>query len=96
MAQVSYMKEELDRRKKTWMKQNKKWLSKWNTKLHECPNTKKDIKKFVIERFRTAMWTNHIGRKKTHYIKECNPNCDHGEKTYLGAVVKGKARLLIA
>ena len=37
--------EELDHRKKTWMKQNKKWLSKWNIKLHECPNTKEEIKK---------------------------------------------------
>jgi hypothetical protein len=23
---------------------NKKWLSKWNIKLHECPNTKEEIK----------------------------------------------------
>lgn len=37
---------ELRRRKiKTWMKRNKKWLSKWNIKLHECPNIKKEIKK---------------------------------------------------
>ena len=42
------------------------------------------------------MWNNQSGHKKAYCIKECNPNCDHGEKTYLGAVVKGKARLLIA
>ena len=41
------------------------------------------------------MWTNHKGHKKDHYIKEFNPNCDHGEKAYLGAVVKGKAKLLV-
>ena len=39
------MEEEIGCRKKTWMKQNKKWLSKWNIKLHECPNIKKEIKK---------------------------------------------------
>ena len=59
------------------MKQNKKkWLGKWNIKLHECPNTKEEIKKLVIEKFRTAMWTNHSGRKKAYYIKEFNPNRD--------------------
>ena len=42
------------------------------------------------------MWTNRKGHKKDHYIKEFNPNCDHGEKAYLGAVVKGKAKLLVA
>jgi len=78
------------------MKQNKKWLSKWNIKLHECPNTKEEIKKFMNEKFTTAMWTNHSGRKKTYYINEFNPNCDHSEKTYLGASIKGKTRLLVA
>jgi hypothetical protein len=53
------------------------WLSKWNIKLHECPSTKEEIKKFMNEKFRTAMWTNHNGRKKEYCIKEFNPNCDH-------------------
>jgi hypothetical protein len=90
------MEEELDCRKKTWMKQNKKWLSKWNIKLHECLNTKEEIKKFMNEKFRIAMWTNHGGHKKAYYIKEFNPNCDHSEKTYLGTAIKGKSRLLVA
>jgi len=34
--------------------------------------------------------------KKTYYIKEFNPNCDYSEKTYLGVVIKGKTRLLVA
>ena len=88
------MEKELDSKKKTWMKQNKKWLSKWNINLHECPNTKEEIKKFVNEKFRTGMWTNHSGHKKSYYIKEFNPNCDHSEKTYLGETIKGKSRLL--
>ena len=40
------MEEDLDYKKKTWTWQNKKWLSKWNIKLHECPNAKEEIKKF--------------------------------------------------
>jgi hypothetical protein len=48
------------------------------------------------EKFWTTMWTNHSGRKKAYYVKEFNPNCDYSEKTYLGAVIKGKARLLVA
>jgi hypothetical protein len=58
------MDEELYLRKKTWMKQNKKWVSKWNIKLDECLDTKEEIEKFLIEKFRTAMWTNHSGVKK--------------------------------
>jgi hypothetical protein len=84
------MEEELECRKKTWMKKNKKWLSKWNIKLHEFPNAKKEIKKFVNEKFRASMWTNHSGHKKEYYIKEFNPNCDHRDKTYLGASIKEK------
>lgn len=34
--------------------------------------------------------------KKNYYIKEFNPNCHHGEKTYLGAAIKGKSKLLLA
>jgi hypothetical protein len=90
------MEEELERKKNTWMKKNKTWLNKWNIKLHECPNTKEEIKRFVIEKFRIAMWINHSGHKKTYYIKEFNPNCDHTKKTYLGATFKGKTRLLVA
>ena len=90
------MEEELERKKNTWMKKNKTWLNKWNIKLHECPNTKEEIKKSTIEKFKTVMWTNHSGCKKTYYIKEFNPNCDHTKKTYLGAIFKGKTRLLVA
>ncbi|KAH9320502.1 hypothetical protein KI387_015141, partial [Taxus chinensis] len=46
--------------------------------------------------FRTAMWTGHIGRKKAHYIREFNPTREHDEKAYLGATIKGKARILVA
>ena len=38
------VKEELNRRKKTWMKQNKKWLGKWDINLHDCPQAKEDKK----------------------------------------------------
>lgn len=77
------------------MKQNSKWLSKWNIKLHECPNTNVEIKKFVLEKFRTIMWTKQVGRKKTHYIQEFNPTWEHDEKNYLRIAIKGKARLLV-
>jgi hypothetical protein len=90
------MEKELDRRKKTWMKKNKKWLSKWNIKLYECPNTKEATKKFVNETFRTTMWINHSECKKAYYIKEFNPNCNHREKKYLGVFIKGKEILLVA
>ena len=90
------MEEDLDYKKKTWTWQNKKWLSKWNIKLHEFPNAKEEIKNFLIEKIRISMWTNHGGCNKAYYIKEFNPNCVHGNKTYLGESIKGKSRLLVA
>lgn len=72
--------EVLKHRKKIWMKQNKKWLDKWNITLHECPNTNVDIKKFVLGKFQSAMWTNNSGRKKTYNIKEPNPTREHVKK----------------
>ena len=57
---------------------------------------RKKEKKFMSEKFRISMWTNHNGHKKDYYIKEFNPNCDHGKKTYLEAIIKGKSKLLVA
>lgn len=78
------------------MKKNNKWMNKQGINFQECPNTNDKIKSYVIDKFRTAMWTNQIGRKRAYYIKEFNPAKDHGDKTYLEAAIKGKVRLLVA
>lgn len=77
------VEERLVRRKKTWMNQNKEWVSKWDIDLHTCPNTKEEIKRLVLEKFRAVMWTKQMGRKKAHYVKEFNPTWEHDEKDYL-------------
>ncbi|KAH9293516.1 hypothetical protein KI387_041284, partial [Taxus chinensis] len=51
----------LERRKKTWMKQNNKWMNKWGINFQECPNNNREIKNYVMEKFRTAMWTEQMG-----------------------------------
>jgi hypothetical protein len=78
--------------KKTWMKKNKNGLSKWNIKMHEFPNIKEEIKKFMNENFSTAIWTNRSESKKTYYIKDFNANFGHSENTYLGETIKGKEK----
>lgn len=45
------MEEGLTQRRKTWMKQNKKW----NIKLHKYPSTNEEMEKFVMENFKTPM-----------------------------------------
>jgi hypothetical protein len=40
----------LCKRKKTWMQQNIKWLSKWDIHLNRCPTNSKEIMAFVIDR----------------------------------------------
>lgn len=44
MAQVGCQRRAKSR-KKTWMKENKKWLGKWDITLHDCPHAKEEIKK---------------------------------------------------
>ncbi|KAH9321001.1 hypothetical protein KI387_015640 [Taxus chinensis] len=39
------VEEKLNRRKSTWMKQNEKWMKKWEISMRDCPNTNGDIKK---------------------------------------------------
>lgn len=48
--------EELKCRKKTWNKQNDKWMSKWGINWQDFPNSKEEIKKWVLDKFSTAMW----------------------------------------
>lgn len=55
------MEEALNCRKNTWMKQNNKWMNKWDIKLQECPSTNSEIKNYMKEKFRTTMWSNQIG-----------------------------------
>ncbi|KAH9315018.1 hypothetical protein KI387_023645, partial [Taxus chinensis] len=90
------VEEKLNRRKCTWMKQNEKWMKNWGISMQECPNTNGDIKKYVREKVKTAMWTKQLGRKREYYVKNFNPTCDHEQKHYMEAEIKWKAKMLIA
>ena len=63
----------LCKRKKTWMWQKNKWLSKWDIYLNTCPKNNKLIKAFVINKFHKKIWGKGIRRKKKYYIEEFNP-----------------------
>ncbi|XP_059066243.1 uncharacterized protein LOC131857578 [Cryptomeria japonica] len=86
----------LCKRKKTWMKQNIKWLEKWDIYLNSCPTNRREIKVFVMEKFYKKNWSIGLGRKKQYYINEFNPNYDHLQKVYIGANISWKAKILIA
>ena len=45
-------KEGMSERKKTWMRQNYAWMQKWNIYLNTCPANSKELKNFVMEKFR--------------------------------------------
>ena len=60
-------------RKKTWKKKTESWLIKWDIKILECPNTNEEIKQFMLEKVKAAIWTKQIGKKNVHYVKEFNP-----------------------
>ena len=86
----------LGKRKKTWMRQNSKWLSKWDIYLNMCPTNSKEIKAFVIDKFHKCTWDKELGRKKKYYIDEFNPTCSHHQKAYIGANISWRAKILIA
>jgi hypothetical protein len=54
----------LCKRKKTWMRQNIKWLSKCDIHLNKCPTNNREIKTFVMDRFHKRTWDKGLGRKK--------------------------------
>ncbi|KAH9328310.1 hypothetical protein KI387_000418, partial [Taxus chinensis] len=89
------IEEKLNTRKKTWMKQNNEWMSKWGISIHECPSTNEEIKKYVREKFRNTMLNKQLGRKREYHVKKFNPTCDHEQKHYIGATIKWKAKMLI-
>ena len=86
----------LCKRKKMWMWQNIKWLSKWDIHLNKCPTNNKEIKYFVINRFHKQSLDKGLGRKKKYYIEEFNPTCNHHQKAYIGANISWRAKMLIA
>ena len=90
------VEEKLVSQESTWMKQNDKWMRKWDINIHICLDIIKEIKKFVIENFCNLLWTRHIRRKKSYYIKEFNPTSNHDEKAYIRAPINCKAKMSMA
>ena len=88
--------EGMSERKKTWMKQNYTWMQKWNIYLNACPTNSKELKDFVMEKFRKKVWGKELGRKKKYYIEEFNPTCDLQQKEFIGASISWRAKVLIA
>jgi hypothetical protein len=64
----------LCKRKKTWMRQNIKWLNKWGIQLNRCPTKSKEIKVFVIDRFHKRTWDKGLRRKKSIILKSLTPH----------------------
>ena len=48
--------EGMSERKKSWMRQNNKWMQKWNIYLNACPTNNKELKNFAMEKFRKHIW----------------------------------------
>lgn len=64
---------ELKRRKKTWRKQNDKWMGKGGINWQDCPNSKEEIKNWVLEKFNSSMWEKQVGRKKSAICQKFQP-----------------------
>ena len=86
----------MSERKKSWMRQNNKWMQKWNIYLNACPTNSKELKNFVLEKFRKGIWGKELGRKKKYYVQEFNPTCDLQQKEYIGASIPWRAKIFIA
>ena len=48
--------EGMSERKKSWMRQNNKWMQKWNIYLNACPTNSIDLKSYFMEKFHKHIW----------------------------------------
>ena len=71
-------------------------MQKWNIYLNVCPTNSKELKDFVMEKFRNKVWGKELGRKKKYYIKELNPTCDLQQIGFIGAYISWREKVLIA
>ena len=78
------------------MRQNQTWMQKWNIYLNACPTNLKELKNFVMEKFRKRVWGKELGRKKKYYVQEFNPACDLQQKEYIGDNIPWREKNLIA
>ena len=60
--------EGMSERNKSWMRQNNKWMQKWNIYLNACPKNS-ELKNFVLEKFRKSIWGEELGRKKKYCVQ---------------------------
>jgi hypothetical protein len=81
--------------KKTWMRQNNKWCSKWGICLSMCPTNSKEIKKIVMDKFHKRTWEKELGRKKKYYIEEFNHTHNHQQKHTKGAIFLRDIKFLL-
>ena len=88
--------EGINERKKIWMKQNYTWMQKWDIYLDTSPTNSKELKDFVMEKFRKKVWGKELGRKKKYYIEEFNPTCDLQQKEFIRASISWREKVLIA
>ena len=87
--------EGMSERKKSWKKQNNKWMQKWNIYLNSCPTNSKELNNFVREKFRKGIWGKELGRKKKYYVQEFNPTCGLQQKNILELTFCGEQRFLL-
>ena len=78
------------------MRQKYTWMQKKNIYLNDCPTNSKELKNFVMEKFRKHVWGKELGRKKKYYIEEFNPTYDLQQKEYIGANIPWRAKVFIA
>ena len=57
-------------------------MQKWNIYLNVCPTNNKELKDFVMEKFRKKVWGKELGRRNKYYIEEFNPTCDLQQRVH--------------
>jgi hypothetical protein len=85
----------LCKRKKTWMIQNIKWLSKWDIHLNKCPTNNKEIKTFVIDRFHNELGIKGSREIKSIILKSLTPHTIIIKKRTSGPIYLGEPKCLL-
>ena len=65
--------ERMSERKKSWMRQNNKWMQKSNIYFNACPTNSKDLKSFLWRSF-VSVYGERVGEKEEVLCSRIQPH----------------------
>ena len=86
--------EGMSERKKSWMRQNNKWMQKWNIYLNACPTNSKELNNFVMENFVNIYGERSWVERRSTMLRNSTPLVISNKKNTMELAFRGGQRFL--